>query len=259
MIYFFKSLAQSLADYGTALRFIFKHRLAWFFLVPIGLNILLIWLGYWGFIEFVKDLQNISIEATHLDNAVFWGSDILRSLLAGVTSLLFSILLLVFFAYAGGYIILAILSPFLAYLSEKAEKILTGKDYPFSIQQLMRDVVRGVLIVLRNTLYESLFGFILFILSFIPPIGLITPIILFFISAYYYGFSFVDYVLERRRLNTKSSMSFAKNHKGLVIGNGIPFTLVLLIPFVGLLLSGFFAIIATVSAVITLNHNHNKN
>lgn len=254
---FFTGIGKGFSDYGPALDFIFKHKLAWFFLIPIVFNIIL-FAGAWTAIDSFSDyIQALIIDSVSLSGAQFWGAEALQWIINASVALILHILFFFVFAYTGGYIVVILLSPFLAYLSERTEKIITGNEYPFNIQQLMRDVVRGVLIALRNLFFELLIMFGFFLFGFVPFIGwivaLASPIILFFIASYFYGFSFVDYVSERRKLNLKESVQLVKDRRGVVTGNGMPFALILLIPYIGLLFSGFFAITATVAAVISMN------
>ena len=254
---FFSGIGKGFSDYGPAISFLFKHNLGWFLLVPVAFNILLFAGGFVAIASLSDFLQAEAVSAVSLDGADFFGAQVLSWLLAGTVWLILKILFFFVFAYTGGYIVIILMSPVLAYLSEKTEKILTGKEYPFDIQQLMRDVVRGVLIALRNLLYELLIILGIFILGIIPVIGwlvsLASPFILFFVASYFYGFSFTDYVNERQRLSVKESVQFMKTNKGVITGNGMPFALILLIPFFGLTFSGFFAIIGVVASVISIN------
>jgi len=251
----FKEIGKSINDYGAAIHFIFKNKLAWFFLFPLILNILLFLAGMAAVDTLLENLQQNILAIDFLKNADFFGAGIIRWLVNGFLWIVIKILFFFVFSYFGGYITLAIISPILAFLSEKTEKILLGNVYEFDIQQLMRDVVRAVLIVIRNSFFSLLIVILVFILSFVPVVGwiiaLLSPFILFVSSAYFYGFSFVDYVIERQRVDLKTSVSFMKEHKGILIGNGSVFSLVLLIPF-GNLLAGFVAIISTVAAVISV-------
>jgi CysZ protein len=252
---FFVGFGKGIADYGPALTLIFKHKLAWFFLVPIFLNILLFIGGFAAIDSLTNYLEAETMDAVSLKDATFWGAQALSWLLAGTIWLILKIVFFFLFAYTGGYIVLILMSPILAYLSEKTEQILTGRTYPFNAEQLMRDMIRGILIALRNLLYELLVILSFFILGLIPVIGwlvsLVTPIILFVIAAYFYGFSFTDYVNERQKLSVKQSVRFMKSNRGMITGNGMPFALILLIPFFGLILSGFIAIVAVVASVIS--------
>ena len=251
----FKDISKSISDYGTAINFIFKNKLAWFFLFPLALNIILFFAGMAAVDSLLKDLQENVLAIEFLKNADFLGASLIRWLVNGFLWIVIKILFFFVFSYFGGYITLAIISPVLAFLSEKTEKILLGNTYEFNIQQLMRDVVRAVLIVIRNSFFGILIIILVFILSFIPVIGwivaLLSPFILLVSNAYFYGFSFVDYVIERQRVDFKTSISFMKNHKGTLIGNGSIFALILLLPL-GNFLAGFIAIVSTVAAVISV-------
>ncbi len=253
---FFKGMGKGVSDYGVALRFIFKNGMAWYFTIPIMLNIGLLILGF-SMVNSLADYLNTQLlDATQLNHSDAWFAEKLSWLLSGTIFVLLKIAFFFLFAYVGGYIIVILMSPVLAYLSEETEKKLTGHDYPFDIQQLMRDVVRGVLLALRNMFLELLIVIALFIISLFPVIGwligLLSPFILFFVSSYFYGFSFTDYVNERQRLNIKQSVRFMKQNRGLITGNGLPFALVLLIPFIGVTLSGFVAIVSTVASVFSI-------
>jgi CysZ protein len=145
------------------------------------------------------------------------------------------------------------MSPVFSYLSERTEKIKTGIDYPFSFIQLFKDILRGILIALRNFSIELILTILMFVLSFIPIIGWLAAIMLFFISAYFYGFSFMDYALERKQLNLKQSIRFMRENKGIVIANGFVFSLCLIIPFCGVSFSSFAAIVSVVSGTLAIN------
>ena len=113
-------------------------------------------------------------------------------------------------------------------------------------------MIRGIIIAIRNFALEMLAIVLLFFLSFVPVIGLLSTPILFVVSSYFYGFSFLDYTAERRRLKLKESIFFINRNKGLVITNGSLFAGALLIPIIGVSLSGFLAIISTVAATISI-------
>ncbi len=111
-----------------------------------------------------------------------------------------------------------------------------------------------MLIALRNLFLETAWTILLPVLGiFIPVIGWFGVIPMFIISAYFYGFSFIDYTSERRKMSIGNSISFVRTHKWLAISNGTMFCLFLLIPFIGVLLSGFVAIISVVAATLAVN------
>jgi CysZ protein len=142
-------------------------------------------------------------------------------------------------------------SPLFAYLSEKTESIMEGKDFPFSFKQLLNDVYRGIRLALRNTLWQAVFTISILIISFFPVIGWITPLVMLFVECYYYGFSMLDYSCERHKMSPSESVSFIGKHKGLAIGNGMIFYLMHLVPFAGWIFAPAYAVVA---ATISLYH-----
>ncbi|RXQ94002.1 hypothetical protein EO244_10545 [Ancylomarina salipaludis] len=256
---FIKDFGFGLRTYSEALSFIFKKKLAWFFLFPIAFNILLFWFG-WDLISNFSESAKVYLDNQfQLKQADFWGSGFLKTVMDVFVWITFKIMFFLLFAYLGGYIIIILMSPIFSYLSERTEKIKTGVDYPFSIVQLLKDVLRGILIAIRNFSIELLLTGLMFILSFIPIIGWFAAIMLFFISAYFYGFSFIDYALERKKLNIKQSVRFMSENKGIVIANGFVFSLCLIIPFCGVSFSSFAAIISVVAGTLAISEMDTRN
>ncbi|MDE5424388.1 EI24 domain-containing protein [Ancylomarina sp. DW003] len=255
---FFKDFSFGLRKYSEALGFIFKKKLAWFFLFPLAFNILLFWFG-WDMVNDYSDAAKVYLQNQfELKQGDFWGSGFLKIVMDAFVWLTFKIMFFLLFAYLGGYIIIILMSPVFSYLSERTEKIKTGVDYPFSLRQLVKDVLRGVIIAVRNFSIEIILTLLMFILSFIPIIGWFAAIMLFFISAYFYGFSFMDYALERKKLNLRQSVQFMRENKGIVIANGFVFSLCLIIPFCGVSFSSFAAVISVVAGTLAISEMENR-
>ncbi len=248
---FWKGLKTGINNYSKGFKFIFHHHLGYYFLFPLLLNIALFILGYVSILSLSSHFFTIFSSWTHMDSWEFWGAGFISKAILIILHLVIRILFIITFAYTGGYSIVIILSPVYACLSEKTEKILTGNDYPFSFIQFIKDIWRGIMLAIRNFAIEMILTIGLFILSFIPLVGLFTGITLFIITSYFYGFSFIDYSLERRKMDLKTSVSFVKENKGIAIGNGLIFAFILLIPYIGVLLSGFISIISVVAATIS--------
>jgi len=214
--------------------------------------------GFYGIGMLTVALENWLQVSFQEDSTPLFGLEMLRDagyyiqkVLSGFLWLFFKITFFFVFATFGGYVVIICLSPIFAILSEKTEEILLGKTYPFNPDQMMRDIVRGVLIALRNVFIETFYLILFFILGFIPLVGQFAALILFFISAYFYGFSFIDYALERQRFNIKKSVQFMRLNKGVAIANGSIFALVMFIPFCGVTLAGFVSIVSVVAATIS--------
>ncbi len=244
-----KDILKGLQSYSKAIPFIFKNGFGWLFFVPVLLNAALLFFGFYS----VGSLTEVFTSGDWLkkENWDFWGGEVLNETLYWLIWIGLKIAFFFIFAYVGGFVVLILMSPILAYISELTDKKITERDYPFDFIQLLKDVWRGVVIAVRNMFLELFWMVLLFFFTFIPVIGWISPIIMFFISSYYYGFSFLDYNNERKRMSVKESTAYMRSNKGRAIGVGTLYALLLLIPVIGPMLSGFAAIISTVAAAIT--------
>jgi CysZ protein len=142
------------------------------------------------------------------------------------------------------YLFLIIGSPLFAYLSEKTEAIMEGKDFPFSFKQLLQDAARGIKLALRNSLWQTIYTITILLVSLIPLVGWFTPFFALLIECYYLGFSMLDYSCERNKLSTTQSLAFISKHKGLAIGNGIVFYMMHMVIIVGWILAPSYAVVA---------------
>lgn len=153
------------------------------------------------------------------------------------------------------YVILIVLSPVLAYISERTERAITGGDYPFNWAQFAKDIVRGILIATRNLFLELGITLLLFLLGLIPVITPFSGLLIFVVGWYYYGYSMLDYTNERRKLDVGQSNSAIKKRKGLAIANGMVFELIFFIPIVGFVVA---PILSTVAATIAMQDDQPK-
>lgn len=253
-----KDFSTAISYYGKAIQFIFKYRLGWYFLIPLILTLLLFFASM-GISERFTDYTDQWLDAKLKFDETAWYFKLLNTLVFSFIWLIFKVLFFLIFAYFAGFIILIILSPVLSHLSERVEEILTGHEYPFDLSQMLKDVLRGISLAIRNLFKEIGFMLLFFLLGFIPLVGLLVPVGLFFISAYYYGFSFMDYAIERKSLSVKASVREVSLNKGTAIGNGFVFALILMIPFIGSVFSSFVAVISTVAATMSVYSERWKN
>ena len=251
---FFQQFGLGIKTYGKAISFVFEKGLWKYFIYTILIALLLA-LGGLTLIHNLSDwLENwiMSYVTTDSENGIF---HFLGSALQVLLSVGLKILFFFVFSTFSKYILLIIMSPIMALLSERTEEIITGKVYPFNLSQFLKDIWRGVMIAIRNMFIEFGFIFLGFFVVWIPIIGWVAALFLIIVSYYFYGFSMIDYVSERRRMGISQSVSFVRQHKGLAIGNGFIFALVFAIPFVGGMIA---AVIAPVAACIAVMEIENK-
>ncbi|MFZ1785940.1 MAG: EI24 domain-containing protein [Ferruginibacter sp.] len=239
-----KEIITSIQAYFHTHRFIIKHRLWKWILIPGFIYALMFCCGIYLFyissnsaIELILQKSGVAEWMEKMQNS--W-----LSFLLIFGQIILNLILLLFYFSLFKYLFLIIGSPLFAYLSEKTESIIEGRAYPFSLKQLLKDIARGVRIALRNLLWQTVYTVSILILSFIPLIGWVTPLLALLVECYYLGFSMLDYSCERNKLSTSQSIRFIGAHKGLAIGNGIVFYMMHLIPVLGWLLAPSYAVIA---------------
>lgn len=183
----------------------------------------------------------------------------LDSMQSGLLGFLFTLaglilwlILMLFYFSLFKYVWLIVGSPVFAYLSERTEMIISGREFPFSTKQLFKDAIRGMGIAIRNALWQTVYLIGILILSLIPVFGWATPLLALFIEAFYYGASMLDYSCERRKMTVAESIYYINHHRGLAIGNGLIFYAMHLIPIIGWVLAPAYAVIAATLSMIEL-------
>lgn len=255
-----KGFGSGLGGFVRAFGFMLGNGMGWMFLAPILLWVLLayglfmalqgpvdalsVWLGG-HFALSVEQLEGDGVDAA-------WNS--VKAFLNGARELLTLIALKVAVAYilytVNKYLVLVLLSPLLAYASERTEEVLTGVHYPFSWPRLLKDAWRGSLIAMRNGLLELLINVGVWFLTLMVPISVpFSVLFLFLVSAYFYGFSMFDYMHERRRLRLRDSVRAVNRNLGAVIANGMCFSLLMKVPLLGMMLAPPMAAVGAVLAM----------
>ncbi|MBL7944755.1 MAG: EI24 domain-containing protein [Flavobacteriales bacterium] len=251
---FTRDFGLGLSGFFRAFGFAMSNRMGWLFLVPVLLWVLLA-IGLvavlQGPVDRLSDWVALQLEVPVQEGAQDWWSDV-KAFFNGAREVIVAILLKLAVAYllfvANKYIVLILLSPLLAYASERTEEIITGRSFPFSWGQLMKDALRGALIALRNGIMElAITVGIWFLTLFVPVLAPVSFVLLFTVSAYFYGFSMFDYVFERRRMRIGESVKAVNDRIGAVLANGALFSLVMKLPLLGVM---FAPVLASIGAVL---------
>lgn len=260
-MYFYRHMLSDiklgLNTYFEAFGFVVRHRLWYFFLFPvlfsIGALVILLYVKS-GMIESVNDFLMEWFGLDHeQDDLQGWFGKILR-VLVGIAIWVTATFV---FWTLNKYIVLIVLSPVLALLSEKTETILTGKRYAFSSSQFASDILRGVLIAFRNLLIEVAIIAVFALMGLLFPI--VSPVlflVMFVVSAYFYGFSMLDYNCERHRLSVSESIHMIRRDRILAVSNGAFFDLLMRIPVIGVT---FAPILGCVGATLALHQKYDLN
>ncbi|MDW8272791.1 MAG: EI24 domain-containing protein [Chitinophagales bacterium] len=236
---FINDFKNGLLSWFKAVGFIFKHRLHWFFVIPLLLASLLFGAFYILLEQFRSPFKSLLSSWINLpfinsfSNAIFT---------------IFEIVLLIFSSLLIGHLLNIFLSPVYAWLSEKTASLITGKEFKFSFFQLIKDIFRGFLISLRNAVLSFFWSIILGLLGLIfPPIA---PFFVIGVNAFFFGFTFIDYNCERHKMGYKDSINFIRSHRWGAIAIGLFMAFITPIPYLGVFMAAFMGIINTVAATI---------
>ena len=246
-----KEIVIAIQSYFRTHQFISKHNLWKWILIPGILYMILFSVGIYFFWKSSDSAVSYLSNLIGIEKWLHQQQNSLLSFLFLMGEIMVRLTLVFFYFSLFKYIFLIIGSPLFAYLSERTEAIIEGKEFIFSWKQLWKDMIRGIKLAVRNTLWQTVYIISLLILSLFPVVGWITPVIILFVECYYYGFSMLDYSCERHKLTASESIEFIGKHKGLSIGNGMVFYLMHLLPFVGWALAPAYAVVA---ATISLYH-----
>lgn len=248
-----KEIVIAVQSWEEARLFIRKHR---FFKWIIGPGIIYTLLFIAGMLVFWQSSNSVVGWISHKLGVEAWLQKERSgwlSFLFVMTGMMLQLVLVLFYFSLFKYLILIIGSPVFAYLSEKTESIIAGKEeeYVFNWADLKKDAWRGTKLALRNAGWQSVYLAALIFMSLIPVAGWITPVIALLMEGYYFGVSMLDYSFARTNFTPAQSVAFTGRHKGLAIGNGLLFYVMHVIIF----LAPAYAIIAATLCVHKIKDN----
>ena len=244
-----KEIVISIQSFFEAHMFIKKHRLWKWILIPGIIYTILFMFGMYFFWQSSNDAVTWLSSRIGLENWLQKQRSEWLSFFFMMMGLILRLVLVFFYFSLFKFLFLILGSPVFAYISEKTESILEGRDFPFSFKQLMKDAWRGIKLALRNAVWQTIYIFSLLLLSLFPLVGWISPLIALLVECYYYGFSMLDYSCERNKLSPSQSIDFIGRHKGLAIGNGMMFYLMHTIVIVGWILAPSYAVVAATLSI----------
>lgn len=246
---FVKNLLLGYKNYINAFGFIKEHKMWKYFLVPLILFGIIFYVGF-----YFQDLKEETEQLLQNEGNGFFQNIWLN------IKVFFQWLISWFFIDATRYVVMIVLSPLIASLSERTERILTGNKYKFNLKQLIKDVKRGIGIAIRMLIAEMVLVYVIWwpiwaILGLSDSTFFTVQVLVGF---YFYGFGFIDYINERLRLTISQSWKFMKKHAGLAIAIGSVFSLLFYIPstfdlenrWLNVVISNIGVIFAPVLAVI---------
>lgn len=207
-------------------------------------------LGFWSTFSIGRQLSDYILSLIQIDDPGEGWLHWLNITLSLALGLIMKVLLFFIFSAFLKFIVLIICSPIMALLSERIEEILSGNKFPFSFKQFIIDIFRGIRVTFRTLFFQSLIYIACLFVGWIPIIGALVIPVLWISGWYFMGFNMMDYTYERRKMNISAGAKFTRSHKGIAIGNGMIFSFLLWIPFLGITLAPILSIVAGTLATI---------
>ena len=248
-----KEIVIAIQAYRKAHEFIGKHRLWKWILIPGLVYMILFTIGlYFFWISADTAVSDLS-QLTGVDRWLHHQHSAAWSFILIMIGIMVRLIMMFFYFSLFKYLFLILGSPVFSYLSEKTESIIEGKEFVFDSAVFFHDLRRGIRLAFRNCFWQTVYTIFILMLSLIPLVGSIAPVISGLVECYFYGFSMLDYSCERHKLSPSASINFISQRRGLAIGNGLVFYLMHFVPFVGWVLAPSYALVA---ATISLYHQN---
>jgi CysZ protein len=255
---FFTGFYKGFINCFKGFSFIFEKGLWPWLFYPVILWVLM-WIGsIWVFSHIAKQLADYFsclLNFKDIPDSGSWLSFV-KPVLTGYFSFILTWVLKILFWFISGtfikYMVLIFLSPLFALLSESVDTKTTGNTYAFDFLQLLKDIGRGIVISLRNMLFEYMTIALCFIATlFFAPLIMITAPLLLFLSWYFIGFTMLDYNFERHKMTIAQSVRFTRDNRGLACGIGFVYSLFMILPlFLGIMFAPLLAVVgATLSFI----------
>ncbi|PKR80492.1 hypothetical protein CW751_08940 [Brumimicrobium salinarum] len=135
------------------------------------------------------------------------------------------------------FTIITLLSPFNTLLSQRVETTETGRDFPDGWTKFFKDILRTLgVIIFGGLLYFSCY-LLWSIIAWLFGLTILSPFVALVLLSFFTGFNSYDYSLERHNISVINSWKYAFQHPLQMIFTGLIFTILLYIPFIGVVLA----------------------
>ena len=213
-----------------AFKILNSHKKLWFyFIIPFIINLILLsaifYLSYFYIYPFILSI---------IPAGDAWYLWLLRLIVGPIVVILLALTCVLLYSISGNIIT----APFNDPLSAKVEELLSGKvfDEKLSFTGILKDIIRILKNTIKLLLFLIIFNIAILLFNFVPVIGNAVYSILSFLSVmFFFGFSFFDFPLERRKLDFGQKFKILWRFKFYSIGLGFSFSILSFIPILGFL------------------------
>jgi CysZ protein len=144
-------------------------------------------------------------------------------------------------------------------LSEKVDNEVTGAKFDGGFVRVMKDIGRAIFLLFFTLMLNFLAMFIWYVLAWIFNFHVLDNIVYFVIGAFFVGFSFYDFSFERYGVGFFGAVEFGFERMLYMLLTGSVFSLIYLIPIVGLILAPFLVTILSTIVYTKMNQKIPQN
>jgi uncharacterized protein involved in cysteine biosynthesis len=250
----FKEFFSGVAYCFSSMGYLSRYRLTWFFVVPFIIWLILMVLMLWSGVELAvwlyESIKNFALHYEVGKNIFSSGGFLIK--------LLIKIFVWYIFWMYSRYLALAIMGPFLSWISEKVEEKYLSENNLTSARvkiNFICSITRGLIVSLKYAFLETLFLVLLSLASMILPfMGLITFVLMLWVSWYFSGASVMDFVLERHITDVKQTEYFIKKNRYLIMGVGMFYWACFSVPIISLFTGLVFGTVMSVTGSTVAFH-----
>jgi len=208
--------------------------------IPMAINTLLfsfaIWLGIAKFDQWINAMMPT------------WIPEWLLSWIMWIIWPLFASLLLMFVFFSFSIIANILAAPFNGALAEAVETKLQGKaPLGLNFQEILKDAPSMIWNELRKLAYFIAWMIPLFILSWVPVVNIIAPLLWIALSSWMLALDYHDYPMGNHQLKFPQQRARLRQNRPLALGFGLATLGATMIPFIN-----FLVIPAAVAGATTL-------
>lgn len=219
---------------GKAFVYLNHKGLRKYIFIPLISNILLYSAGIWTLVHYFSALMKRFLPENSWFSFLHW---LLWPLIAAI------IIIFVFYTFSLFANIIA--APFNSFLASAVEKLETGQA-PQSGMRLSQEIWQSVFQEIRKMCFFLLRAIPIVIISFIPLINIITPLLWFGYFAWSTYVQYMDYPMANNGIFFSKQRQILRKHFHDMLGFGSIASLLLLVPLINLIAMPICVIAATI-------------
>jgi CysZ protein len=243
--------------YPKSYRFIKEHKLWSNALLPGIVSLTFFIVMVYAAFSFSDDLTTWLLAKTDYQHA----ETTLSQILAKAVLWFIRFVMLVFFFISYKVLMINFMAPLLYVFSSMVLNRLSGKENEAPIQWgvFISELFKGIWDAIKILIKELfVIGIISIAALIIPILAPLAPFIILAVESYFIGISMVDHTAAYRGYTVEQGRKLRQQFKGLSTGVGLGFTMLFLIPLVGIIIAPSLAVTSASLGVLDIEEKVNN-